>query len=230
MRRLFMWITALGNRVLRGAERELFRVGLSTLWDDIESQEDDEEPGTTEVGGFDRLTRPERLALLAQLRKGLRDRGEPCPDLTALNEGAVAAVFAQVRYLVKVEIDAQRSGFGAFTGDRAARPSALVLAVAREFDPGRQASLPKPSSIDASEWYDLIRIILFRILDDVDYLAADIFVDLPPSRSRSMKATLGIPEDYFSAVPYSPTRRKLELIRADLRRICRCPKAWLTPR
>ena len=31
------------------AEWELFRVGLSTLWDDIESQPDDEEPGTTEA-------------------------------------------------------------------------------------------------------------------------------------------------------------------------------------
>ena len=34
-----------GTRVLRGAEWELIRVGLSTLWDDIESQPDDEEAG-----------------------------------------------------------------------------------------------------------------------------------------------------------------------------------------
>ena len=102
-----MWVTALRNRVLRGGEWELFRVGLSTLWDDIESPEDDEGPGTTELDGFDRLTRPERLALLAQVAKGLHDRGAPCADLTAFNEAAFAAVFAQVRYLVSVEIDAQ---------------------------------------------------------------------------------------------------------------------------
>jgi hypothetical protein len=69
--------------------------------------------------------------------------------------------------------------------------------------------------------------MLFRILDDIDYLAADIFLDAPPSRSRSMKLELGIPEDYFSAIPDSPTRRRLEEIRADLRRICGRPKAWL---
>ena len=103
-----MWLTALGARVLRGAEWELFRVGLSTLWDEIESQPDDEEPGLTNVKAFDRLARPERLALLAQVAKGLHDRGEPCADLTAPNEAAVAAVFAQVRYLVSVEIDGQR--------------------------------------------------------------------------------------------------------------------------
>jgi hypothetical protein len=85
-----------GYRVLRGAEWELFRVGLSTLWDEIESQLDDEEPGLTDVKAFDRLSRPERLALLAQVGRGLHDRREPCPDLTALNEAAVAAVFAQV--------------------------------------------------------------------------------------------------------------------------------------
>jgi hypothetical protein len=71
--------------------------------------------------------------------------------------------------------------------------------------------------------------MLFRILDDIDYLAADVFLDMAQSRSRSMKAVLGIPEDYFSAVPYSPTPRELELIRGDLRRICGRPKAWLTP-
>jgi hypothetical protein len=190
-----MWLTALGTRVLRGAEWELFRVGLSTLWDEIESQPDDEEPGLTDVKAFDHLTRPERLALLAQVGKGLHDRREPCPDLTALNEAAVAAVFAQVRYLVAVEIDAQRSGFGTFSRGRAGRPRELVLSAAREVDPERRADLPKARSTNLSKWYDLIQTMLFRILDDIDYLAAEIFLDAPPSRSRSMKDMLGIPED-----------------------------------
>jgi hypothetical protein len=224
-----MWLTALGRRVLRGAEWELFRVGLSTLWDEIESQPDDEEPGLTDVKAFDCLTRPERLALLAQVGKGLHDRREPCPDLIALNEAAVAAVFAQVRYLVTVEIDAQRSGFDTFSRRRTGRPRQLVLAAAREVEPERRAHLPKARSTDVSKWYDLIQTMLFRILDDMDYLATDIFLDVPPSRSRSMKDMLGIPEDYFSAIPDFPTPQTLEVIRVDLRRICGRPKAWLTP-
>jgi hypothetical protein len=214
---------------LRGAEWELLRVGLSTLWDDIESQEDDEEPGTTGLDSFDRLTRPERLVLLAQVGKGLHDRREPCPDLTALNEAAVAAVFAQVRYLVAVEIDAQRSGFDTFSRRRTGRPRQLVLAAAREVDPERRAGLRKARSTNLSEWFDVIQTMLFRILDDIDYLAADIFLDVPPSGSRSMKDMLGIPGDYFSAIPDFPTPQTLEVIRADLRRICGRPKAWLTP-
>ena len=114
----------------------------------FESQQDDEEPGTTEVAGFDRLTRPERLALLAQVAKGLHDTGEPCADLTTLSEAAVAAIFAQVRYLVSVEIDGQRSGFGAFSRDRAGRPRERVLAAVRQVGPVRKADLPKASSTD----------------------------------------------------------------------------------
>jgi hypothetical protein len=70
--------------------------------------------------------------------------------------------------------------------------------------------------------------MLFRILDDIDDLSADIFLDAPPSRSRSMKDMLGIPEDDFSAIPDFPTPQTLAVIRADLRRICGRPKAWLT--
>jgi hypothetical protein len=216
-------------RVLRGAEWDLFRDGLSTLWDDIESQQDDEKPGTTGVKSFDRLIRPKRLALLAQVGKGLHDRREPCPDLTALNEAAVAAVFAQGRYLVTVEIDAQRSGFDTFSRHRTGRPRQLVLAAAREVELDQWTRLPRPRSTNLSEWYDVIQTMLFRILDDIDYLAADIFLDVSPSRSRSMKDVLGITEDYFSAIPDFPTPQMLETNRADLRRICGRPKAWLTP-
>jgi hypothetical protein len=96
-------------------------------------------------------------------------------------------------------------------------------------EPVRKADLPKATSTDYSKWSDLIRTMLFRFLDDIDYLAADVFLDMAPPQGRSMKAVLGIPEDYFSAVPNSPNRRQLEAIRADLRWICRRPKAWLTP-
>ena len=132
-------------------------------------------------------------------------------------------------HLVGMEIDAERSGFDSFSGDLAGRPRGLVLAAAREVRPDRQDALPEAGSSDESEWYDLIRTLLFRILDDVDYLAAEIFLDAPPSRSRSMKDVLGIAEDYFTAIPHAPTGRELEAIRADLRRICRRPNAWPAP-
>jgi len=86
-----MWWTAEDERVLSGAEWDLFRLGLPTLWDYLEMSDDDEEPQTTGIAVFDNLRKRERLVLLAQVARGLRDEGEPCPDLTALMEGTVAA-------------------------------------------------------------------------------------------------------------------------------------------
>jgi len=103
-----------------------------------------------------------------------------------------------------------------------------VLAAAREFTADRHAPLPAAGSDAVSVWFELIHTLRFPILDDVDYLAAEIFLDAPPRRSRSMKARLGIPEDYFTATPPAATLQALEAIRTDLRRVCRRPRAWLT--
>src|SRR5262249_15973580 len=107
-----MWWTSEGECVLNGAEWDLFRLGLSPLGDDGEMPDDYEEPGTAGIAVFDNLRKPERLARLAQLARGLHDEGEPCPDLTALSEGTVAAVFAQLRYLIDIEIDDEAECMG----------------------------------------------------------------------------------------------------------------------
>lgn len=224
-----MWLTATGERVLGGAEWELFRMGLSTLWDDIESTGDDKEPGTTNVHSFDRLSKPERLMLLAEVARGLHDRDEPSPDLTVLTESTVAAVFAQVRYLIEVEIDAECEGLEDCFTDRSSRPREMVLAAVREVYPDRDAPLPRADGDDLVVWFGLVNFMLDRILDDRDYLAADIFLDADPARSRTLKAQLGIPIDYFTAIPPTSSRQELAAIRVHLRRICRRPGAWTTP-
>jgi hypothetical protein len=114
---------------------------------------------------------------------------------------------------------------GAFSKRRTGHPRQLVLAAAREVNPEPRADLLKARSTNVSEWYEVIQATLLRILDDVNYLAAAIFLDVPPSQTRSMKDMLGIPEDEFSAVPDFPTPQMLEVIRAGLRRICGRPKA-----
>src|ERR1017187_276482 len=164
-----MWWTSEDERVLSGAEWDLFRLGLSTLWDNFEMCDDDEEPGTTGIAVFDNLRKPERLALLAQVARGLHDEGEPCPDLTALMEGTVAAVFAQLRYLIGIEIetDADRIGPSSANEDRGATPRHLVLAAIRETNPARE--LPLPGCRDVTEWGALLDSLLDRILDDRDY-------------------------------------------------------------
>ena len=100
-----MWWTSDGERVLRDAEWALVREGLSCLWDEVEAAEEEDGPGSTGMAVFDELPKCERLALLATAAKGLTDENEPCPQLTALTEGTVAAIFAHVRYHIEVEIE-----------------------------------------------------------------------------------------------------------------------------
>jgi hypothetical protein len=99
-----------------------------------------------------------------------------------------------------------------------------VLAAIREADPDRE--LPSPGSSDLTEWSAQLDSLLDRILDDRDYLAGSRFLDANPCRSRRLKAVLGIPHDYFAAIPPDPTPEELETVRADLRRICGRPWAW----
>ena len=81
-----MWWTSVGERVLRGAEWNLFREGLSRLWDDVEiSDDDDVERGTTGVAVFDGLRKAERLALMATVARGLSDVDEPCSGSDGLD-------------------------------------------------------------------------------------------------------------------------------------------------
>jgi hypothetical protein len=224
-----MWWTSAGERVLRGAEWELFREGLSCLWDDVEVSEAEDGPGTTGIAVFDQLARAERLALLATVAKGLTDEDESCPDLTAPTEGTVAAIFAHVRCHIDVEIEVQEdaisSGSPAMVRSRPLREMVLAAADRVGIDCG---SLGADSGSDAlTEWSDLIDELRDRILwDDRDYLAGDTFLDLDPAVADALKEQLGIEKDYFSAAPIEPTPAGLEEIRATLRRICRRPRAW----
>ena len=93
-----MWRTPEGVRVLTGSEAKLFRMGLSSLvaWLDEDAEWE------SGVKGFDALSIPERFALLERVAVALlEDEGDP-PKQTAVNEGAIAAVYAQL--ITEVEL------------------------------------------------------------------------------------------------------------------------------
>src|SRR3954462_4293036 len=102
-----MWWTPLGERVLRGAEWELFRDGLSMVRDLVEEAKSADDPkiGSVGVEAFDQLQPDQKLALLARVGKALKDEGEPMPELTAHTEATVAAVYAHVLAMIVMEIE-----------------------------------------------------------------------------------------------------------------------------
>ena len=221
-----MWWTTEGERVLRGAEWAAFRLGLSCLWDETEASGEEEQDGTTGVAVFDRLRKSERLALLAQVARGLHDEDAPCPDLTALTEGTIAAVFAHFRHLIEVEVEAgaAENGESISAGeDRSEQTRHLVLAALREIDPDRE--LPRLDSGDVGAWGRQLDFLMDRILEDRDYLAGSLFFDADPDLSRVLKSRLGIADDYYAATPPDPLGGELEVARDHLRRICGRPRA-----
>src|SRR4051794_9225829 len=102
-----MWWTPLGGRVLRGAEWELFREGLSMVRDLVEEAKSSGDPeiGSVGVEAFDQLQPNQKLALMVRVGKALKDEGEPMPELTAHTEAAVAAVYAHILSMVVMEIE-----------------------------------------------------------------------------------------------------------------------------
>jgi hypothetical protein len=224
-----MWWTSEGERVLHGAEWDLFREGLSSLWDEVEVSEEEDGPGSTGIAVFDELPKAERLAFLATVAKGLTDQDEPCPDLRALTEGTAAAIFAHIRYHIEVEIELRGEATASESSGRVRSRTLrqMVLDAADQLGIDRGSLRGKSGSDALVDWSDLIDELRDCILwDDRDYLAGETFLDLDPAVGDALKEQLGIAEDYFSAAPVEPTRAGLEEIRANLRRICRRPRAW----
>ncbi len=100
-----MWRTGRGYHVLRGAEWELFKEGMGSLWDFATMDESDPTSPETGITVFDRLETNQKLALLALVGKALRDEAEPAPELTAYTEGTVAAVYGHIYGMIEFEID-----------------------------------------------------------------------------------------------------------------------------
>jgi hypothetical protein len=208
-----MWRMSSGNRILTDAEWNLFRFGLESLWGYIETEiEQGFSLTQTGVQVFDSLQPEQRLALLADVAQALRDPAIPIPRHTAVNEGAIAAVFAMLRNEVEGEI--------LFTELETVSTEirALVLAAARDTEQ-QPESLPDIAEADIEEWEWVVEAILDRILWDRDYEMGDDFLDQPPEASRDLHSQVRIDPDYFTTVPREPDRAGMLAVRQLLARL-----------
>ncbi len=98
-----MWWTPDGERVLQGAEAGLFRAALATIVDMF--REDEEGLWRFNAPPFDELHPAQKLALLAQVGSSLLREETPAPDLTAVTEATVGAIYEVIRLMVEWEID-----------------------------------------------------------------------------------------------------------------------------
>ena len=249
-----MWWTPKGERVLRGAEWDLFREGLDGTWNLVEESMDDPDLFISGVEAFDRLQPNQKLALLALVGNALKDEAEPRPELTAHTEATVAAIFRHVVDQVIFEIEMAAEPGAA---EDATLWRQLVLAAYREAEEGNRTeeqdesqtrgdSLrevpptsgdgedddtdelwvpPSVGSDHVDDWEFLIECLANRILWEGDYEMSDVFLDADPSESGIRMGLMGIAEDYYTAIAPDPTDQQLEAIRRRLRWLCGRPES-----
>jgi hypothetical protein len=201
-----MWRTPLGDRVLRGEEGRLLQNGLGALVDRLDEMGGDHGVG---VGVFDGLSLPERLAVLEQVGRALLLEVVPCPELTAVVEGAVAAVYAQVLIDLEAEIDQ-----GQDQVRRLIRAAAEASGVPHE-------DAPALDYADVDEWSEVLDALTDNTFWDRDWDEQNIDPDNPPELADFLRGVAGITLQYYTNVAPDPPPGQIQGIRGSFHVLCR---------
>jgi hypothetical protein len=203
-----MWRTNIGERTLEGVEARLF---ADCLWDLLEdhnlSESNDYELG---IRVFDGLSYPQKIGVLHEVGLALLKPEVPCPPLTAVLEGGVAAVFRHLRISVEIEID-EPPDYRPTWRQRIAR-------TCRECE---VPDIPRASSADEDAWDDCIQALNDRILWDEDYEDGEYLMDGPPERNAELRKSLRITDDYFAAIAPDPKDKDVPRLVNELVALCR---------
>ena len=191
-----MWRTPSGIRILTGPEAVLVRAAIGDMTDTLQEEADglaDEWPCGVRL--FDELSWQQRLALLARVATALFKSEVPPPELTAVNEATVAALFAHVERNVWIELDNAREiepsdDFDIYYWRR-------MIAACQELPPTDE-DFVEEKSVDIEDWQLVIECCADRILWDADWDMPDLFMDAEPALSRKRRQQLGIIPDYFT--------------------------------
>ena len=201
-----MWRTDRGERILKGAEAIVFAEALSALLDyAITDQFDDYESG---VVCFDNLTYGQKISVLATIGNGLFRKDVAPVDLTAVVEGAIAAVFQNLKDSIALEIDEPEFG----TDWRE-----LVIAARKEAE---VEDIPAPTCTDVDEWELEVEGLTDRILWDRDYEDDHTYMDHPPEKTQWLKHMARIRDDYFTAIADDLADEEAKAQIKELKKLC----------
>ncbi|MEK7468981.1 MAG: hypothetical protein AAB074_16525 [Planctomycetota bacterium] len=200
-----MWKTPSGDRRLQGLERRLFLTGAVALEELLRVAIQTDDDVAVGVAPFDGLALDRRRWLLLQVAVALGGDG-PAPELNALSESAVMAVF----FMVRINVGAE-AGVESASSDVRARWRHLVRDAwmdrcsdqTRRYDRDegyRQAE----SSYNYQEWSDKLEDLADLILWDRDFELDESVADRDPRRAADARHALGIDSGYFRSVPEPP--------------------------
>ncbi|HUU15876.1 MAG TPA: hypothetical protein VMW72_01900 [Sedimentisphaerales bacterium] len=203
-----MWRTQIGDRILDGAEAILFAKALSSLLNEAIM-------GTLEdykfyIESFDNLTFGQRISVLAIIGNGLLRKDVPLVRLTAILEGAIAAVFNHIENEIGYDID---------TPESRSNWRELVVAARNQIG-GEIEEIPEPTCTDMDKWKVEVEILSDVILFDTDYEDSKLYIDFPPEKSEDLREQMDIPDDYFMAIADDLTGEEAEAQIKELKKLC----------
>jgi len=190
-----MWRTSKGDRVLKGAEAELFRAAAGSLLEYACNCHD--ESACTGHAAFDRLTWHQQISALAFVCHALLRPEIPVPQHTASNEAAIATVFGHIEVLLDEDEGTDEPG--------ETEAESMIQSAARETGIiARYVEMGSDEEEITSDYQCLIQALTDRVLWDDDYSDNEIS-DLPPETIQIGKQMLGIADEYYTAVPDDPS-------------------------
>ena len=199
-----MWWTPNGERVLRGAEGYLFAECVYDLLQEYDLPEGVDYSVGVQV--FDGLSDGQKIGVLSLITHALLRTEVLRPELTAVTEGAVAAVFRHLLINVEVERVAGASGW-----------RRLIIRARRETG---GEDLPDEACCDAEEWQFQVQALEDRILWDADYESGGSFEDDAPENAAVLREMMGIHEDYFVKIAPDLSDQELRVARDEIMALC----------
>jgi hypothetical protein len=203
-----MWRTQFGDRTLEGTEAVLFAKALSSMLDEATSGTlDDYEIG---IECFDNLTFGQRVSVISIIGNGLLRKDIPVVRLTAILDGAIAAVFNHIENGIAYDIDEPESR---------SNWRKLVIAARKEVG-GEIERIPEQTCTDMDKWSLEVGILSGAILLDTDYADSRLYMDFPPEKSKELRDWMDIPDDYFMAIADDLTDDEAKEKIIELRKLC----------
>ncbi len=201
-----MWNTSKGKRTLKGAEAVLFAEGLLALIDDSSVWDFEDYP--MGIKAYDVLTPGQQVSALWTIALGLLKHDVKPKKHTAALEGAIATVFRQIEDRLEVELE-----------DAEFECEWRKLVIAARQAASAEDTLPLACT-DLDAWQLEIEEIEDGILWDNDFDTSNLFMDLPPEQSETLREQMGISEYYALTVPDDLDEGQMEATIAEIRKLC----------
>ncbi len=205
-----MWdyYTNKGPLVLTGSQAKAFRIAAKAISDEVGWDESaDPWDDASGIQAFDSLTQLQKQVAILMVAGAALDSNIPMPDVTAVLEGTVTAVYGMLESLVEQEVE-----IGHSTKVRQIISDALVEIdyweqVKDAYDEDEEPDPPLPvHSTDTDEWRFLVQSLSYELVDgDFDFAREGEIVDAPPDQAAKMYEFYGIATDYFTTIVEDPT-------------------------